>query len=314
MAVGVEATPSLATCAREDWLDLVAQEPSTAVVAPQLSDELPSQLAAWHSFNWTGGDEYDDNDVVAVGEWLPCLMDTPSHVRQLIWSGGAVAGIVTFAGWIGHRGGSYLGWGCVERLTAPVDRATLLADARTASRFDARGIKALHGSPIRLGRDVAEALAEMVGGLPATEVPLDEPDYNETPIIWAGLHGLLPEAFIEAAVASQQHLWEELRFPHAPSRQRVLGTAGRVDLIAGNVVGEAKRAVTLADGPVQVERYLEHLEVVVGRPRSGLRGILLQCSRGTSQAIIDRLSKSRYTLELWSVIDDDGYWQLDQLV
>lgn len=152
----------------------------------------------------------------------------------------------------------------------------------------------------------------MAGGLRATEVPLDEPDYHETPIIWTGLHGLLPEAFIEAEVASRRHLWQELRFPHAPSRQRVLGTAGRVDLIAGDVVGEAKRAVTLADGPDQIEQYLEHLEVVVGRPRSGLRGILLQCSPGTSQAIIERLRGSRYALELWSVIDDEG-WQLDRL-
>jgi hypothetical protein len=206
LAVGVEATPSLATCAREDWLDLVAREPATAVIAPDMSNALPSQLAAWHAFNWTGGEGHDDNERAPVDEWLPCLMDTPLRVRQLIWSGGAVAGIVTFAGWIGQRGGSYLGWGCVERLPAPVGRSTLLADARTASRFDARGIKALHGSPIRLGRDLAEALAEMAGGLPATEAPLDEPDYNATPIIWAGLHGLLPEAFIEAAVASRQHL------------------------------------------------------------------------------------------------------------
>lgn len=85
-----------------------------------------------------------------------------------------------------------------------------------------------------------------------------------------------------------------------------------MDLIAGDVVGEAKRAVTLADGPGQIERYLKHLEVVVGRPRSGLRGILLQCSPGTSQAIIERLKGSRYALELWSVIDDEC-WQLDRL-
>jgi hypothetical protein len=56
LAVGVDATPSLATCAREDWLDLVARQPPTAPIAPDLSTALPSQLAAWHAFNWTGGD------------------------------------------------------------------------------------------------------------------------------------------------------------------------------------------------------------------------------------------------------------------
>lgn len=46
LAVGVEATPSLATCGREDWLKLVARQPSTAVDAPKVSTALPSQFAA----------------------------------------------------------------------------------------------------------------------------------------------------------------------------------------------------------------------------------------------------------------------------
>ena len=315
LAAGVEATPSIAICDREEWLHLVASgPPQTIALDDTVSAVPPSQLVAWHEFNWTGGEEPAGEDTgPAVGEWLPCLKDTRLHDRQLIWSAAAVAGIVTFAGWTAWREGSYLGWGCVERLRAPIARSVLLGDNRTASRFDSRGIKALEGSPIRLSPELAEALAEMAGGLPATEVPLDEPNYNEQPVIWLGPHGLKPEAYIEAAVASQRRLWAKLGFPHAPARQRVLGAAGRVDLIAGDVVGEAKRAVTLRDGPDQIERYLKHLEIDVGRPRSALRGILLQCSVNTSQAIIDRLEASPYTLQLWSVIDD-GSWRLTRLV
>jgi hypothetical protein len=129
LAVGVEATPSLAKRAREDWLDVVAREPSTAVVVPQLSSELPSQLAAWHSFNWTGGDGRDDNDAVPVCEWLPCLKDTPSHVRQLIWSGAAVAGIVTFR-WVDRPTGRLISGMGLRRATDRAGRPLHLARGR----------------------------------------------------------------------------------------------------------------------------------------------------------------------------------------
>jgi hypothetical protein len=91
-----------------------------------------------------------------------------------------------------------------------------------------------------------------------------------------------------------------------------LGAAGRVDLLKGDVGGEAKRAVTLANGPDQIERYLDYLRGQRSRPPSSLKGVLLQCAEDTSQAVIDRLRDSDYRLELWAVIDD-GRWLLDRL-
>lgn len=300
-AVGVQSQPSLLTCGRDDWVELVVVGESPRSAA------LPTQIVTWHEHNWTG-----DGDSGSAGEWLRCLRSTRSHERQLIWSGATVAGIVTFAGWIRRGEGFYEGWGSLSRLPTSIDRAALLADDRTANRFDPRGIKALQGSPITLSPELAEALGELAGGFAPTHVPFDEPDYSEEPILWAGLHGLKPEAYIEAAVAARRGLWRKLGFPSAPARQRVLGSAGRVDLIAGDVVGEAKRAVTLRDGPSQIERYLTHLEISQDRPPSQLRGVLLQCAPDTSQAIVDRLAASRYRLELWSVVED-GRWRLDRL-
>jgi hypothetical protein len=301
LAAGVEPRPSMATCGRDDWLQLVVVGESTVSYA------LPTQMVAYHSFNWTG-----EGNGGPIGEWLPCLSSTRLNDRQFIWSNASIAGVVTFAGWIRHGKGFYRGWGSISTLSQPINRAALLADDRTASRFDSRGIKALEGLPIKVSPELAGALSEMAGGLAATEVPLDEPTDDAELPIWTGLHGLRPEAYIEAAVATQPRLWRQLKFPRAPTRQRILETAGRVDLIAGDVVGEAKRAVTLNDGPCQIERYLNYLEVTKRRPRSKLRGILLQASIHTSQAVIDRLAASRYKLELWSVVED-RHWQLDRL-
>jgi hypothetical protein len=301
LAAGVELRPSIVACDRDDLLELIAvgESPESA--------RLPTQIVTWHDFNWTG-----EGDSGPTGEWLRCLRDTRSHDRQFVWSGSAVAGVVTFAGWIRRGTGFYDGWGSLSRLSAPVSRDALLADRRTAPRFDARGIKALQGSPIMLNRDLAATVSQMIGGLPSTTVPLDEPDYNERPILWAGLHGLSPEAYIEAEVATRRGLWRRLGFPAAPARQRVLGSAGRVDLISGDVVGEAKRAVTVRDGPAQIERYLQYLETEGRRPRPRLRGILLQCTAQTSRAVMERLSSSPYRLELWSVTRARR-WQLDRL-
>lgn len=121
-----------------------------------------------------------------------------------------------------------------------------------------------------------------------------------------------PEAYIEAAVAARRRLWRKLGFENAPSRQRVLGGAERVDLIAGDVVGEAKRVVTLKDGPEQIERYLEHLETIEGRAASRLCGVLLQCAEQTTPAVATRLAESRYDLRLWSVTPRDR-WRLERL-
>lgn len=266
-------------------------------------------MITWHEFNWTG-----DGDSGDAGEWLRCLKATVAGDRQFVWSGKAISGVVTFAGWVRDCDGFYEGWGGVLHLPRPVPREELLTDRRTRGRFDARGIKALQGLPIGVDERLATAIVDLAGGLDETIVPADEPDYNEEPILWAGLHGLAPESYIEAAVAATPKLWRQLGFPTPPERQVRLGDTGRVDLIAGDVVGEAKRAVTLRNGPDQIERYLDHLRYTSGRKRPQLKGVLLQCAEDASQALVERLERSEYRLELWCVWDEDGRWMLDQVL
>lgn len=295
-ACGMGTDPSMLACERNALVRLKVVGP------PIVSDRVPSQLVTWHQFNWTG-----EGDSGPVGEWLRCLKATTSHDRQFVWSGSAISGVVTFSAWVrpGHR--FYEGWASLTRLANPVSRETLLADPTTAPRFDANGIHALQGSPITLDAVIATAIADLAGGLPTTDIPLDEPDYSEEPILWTGLHGLSPEAHVEAAVAAHSSLWKKLGFAAPPARQRVLGAAGRVDLVSGDTVGEAKRAVTLSDGPDQIERYLAYLEHTRGRPRARLRGVLIQCSASISRAVTDRLAASPYRLELWSVTNRNGW-------
>ena len=300
-AVGLELSPSILECGIEDWLVLTASADSLS------SDQLPSQMVTWHEHNWTGSDTDG-----SVGEWLRCLKATVRGDRQFIWSGGQIAGIVTYSGWMRPGVGFYEGWGSAMRLPSPVPRSRLLENSLTSTRFDGRGIRALQGNPIGVSTELGSAVAEMAGGLNPTMLPVDEPDYDADLILWAGLHGLGPEAYIEAAVATRKSLWRRLGFPQVPERQRKLGTAGRVDLIAGDVVGEAKRAVTLNDGPDQIERYLEHLEVVRERPRSSLKGVLLQVAPDVSNAVVERVRRSPYDVELWHV-DPEGRGTLVRL-
>src|SRR3954470_17316770 len=95
-AAGLEPSPPLSACDREDWIELVV------VGDPIVSDRPPTQLVTWHAFNWTG-----HGDSGPVGEWLRCLRDTRAGDRQLVWSGAAIAGVVTFAGWIRQGPGFY---------------------------------------------------------------------------------------------------------------------------------------------------------------------------------------------------------------
>ncbi|MEA2187829.1 MAG: hypothetical protein QOK16_2840 [Solirubrobacteraceae bacterium] len=125
-AAGIETTPAILDCDRDDWLSL------EVVGEPPLSDDLPSQIVTWHEFNWTG--EGDDGP---NGEWLRCLKDTLSHQRQFVWSGFKVAGLVTFSGWVRPGDGFFEGWGSLTRLRKPVDRVAFAhgrAD-RTALRW-----------------------------------------------------------------------------------------------------------------------------------------------------------------------------------
>jgi hypothetical protein len=301
--VGVETTPSLFECTMDTMIGFaLSDEPIT-------SDQLPGQMHTYLAHNWTGSGSGGP-----FGQWLHCLKETPRYGRQFIWFESAVAGIATFAGWIRNPSGTYEGWASLLKLSNPVTRETLLADRRTRSRFDQRGIRAFQGNkPMKVDGRLASAIVELAGSLQATEMPLDDPDYSEEEILFTGLHGLAPEASIEAAVVSNSRLWRKLGFPEAPRRQRVLGSAGRVDLIAGHVIGEAKRAVTLNDGPDQIERYLRHLHRVEGRPRAKLRGVLLQCADDTSEEIERRLSASDYAIELWC-LPDDKHLKLRQLV
>jgi hypothetical protein len=303
LTVGVKADPSLLNCERDDWLRL------TVIGEPIISTATPTQLIAYHSHNWAGG------DMGHYGQWLRCLKNTKLGDRQLIWSGEAIAGVVTFGGWVSEAyKGVYEGWGSISRFVAPLTHAKLLDDPRTRARFDGNGIKALQGNSINLDQKTAAAVAELLP-LGVTRIPLDEPDPDEEPIYWTGLDGFVPEVVIEAAVASRKSLWRRLGFRSAPSRQRRLGDAGRVDLIAGDVVGEAKRAVTLRDGPDQIERYLWYLEDVEGRSKAETKGILLQCAQKASPAVIDRIKSSEFRLELWSVhtTGKSRRWKLGRL-
>jgi hypothetical protein len=300
--VGLEARPSILLCSRDEWLRL------SSVGEPILSTASPSQLITYHPHSWSG------EDMGHYGQWLRCLKDTRRGDRQLLWSEDSIAGIVTFGGWIrqGYKG-MYEGWGSIHRLKAPVSRTRLLDDDRTAGRFDAHGIKALQGNSIALEARLANALTELTRIGP-TRIPLNEPD-DAKPILWTGLHGLAPEASIETAVATRKSLWKRLGFRSTPARQRRLGSAGRVDLIDGGVVGEAKRAVTLRDGPDQIERYLRYLEAAEGRNRSATKGLLLQCAQKANPTVVQRVHDSDFRLELWSVYTDERSrrWKLKRL-
>lgn len=260
-------------------------------------------IITWHAANWQG--DADD--------WLRCLKATRKGDRQLLWNDSAIRAIVTFAGWLRSDEGIYEGWGAITRLRRPVSRAELLRDQRTRHRFDRSGIHAFQGGPIGVNPALAQAISDLAAGIPPTPLPQSELNYSLEPILWAGPDGLAPESYIEAAVAATPRLWRQLGFQHPPRRQARLGAAGRPDLLDGDVVGEAKRAVTVNSGPGQIERYLDYLHFERGRQRSRLRGVLLQRAERTSQAVIDRIDDSEYRLELWAVIDDDGYWELDQL-
>jgi hypothetical protein len=274
------------------------------------SGRRPTQLLFFHTHNWDGSDSDP-----GCGQWLWCMKDTTAGTRQFIVDEEAVVAVVTFAPWVRHpRARLYEGWGSITRLANPVSRGMLLRDPRTRGRFDERGQHALQGGPIRLSRLESKAIIELAGGLPRTLIPQHEPDYSEEPSLWVGSHGLAPEAYIEAAVAATPRLWRELGFPSAPRRQRRLGDAGRPDLLAGDVVGEAKREVRVRDGAIeQLERYLDFLHRRHGRQLHGLKGVLFQCAERTNDAVINRLRASRYRLELWAVIDDDGWWYAEKL-
>jgi hypothetical protein len=68
--------------------DHASGEPATAVIAPELNTALPSQLAAWHAFNWTGATD-------ATATTVPLSVSgcratwTRLAFRQLVWPGGA---------------------------------------------------------------------------------------------------------------------------------------------------------------------------------------------------------------------------------
>jgi hypothetical protein len=277
-------------------------------IAINRSDKQFSQLVTWHPWNFTG-----DGDSGPHGQWLRCLKSTKEGDRQLVWCDGALRAVVTFTGWVRNCDGYYEGWGSITRLPRPVARKALVANPATRGRFDARGIHAFQGLPIRVQPGLGRAIGKMTG-LGKTDGPLDAPDYNEEPILWAGLHGLAPESYIEAAVSAHAELWRELGFAGPPERQVKLGAAGRCDLIRRDAVGEAKRAVTVTNGPDQLERYLSFLCFREGWPRKSVKGILLQCATDTSRAVIDRLESSDYRLALWSLTTEEGDWCLDRLV
>ena len=319
---GIELSISLNELGREDTvvLQLVRRKKRsgrTQAPNPATSDQLPAQLYTWHQSNITEEAFLDNKD--GGGQFLGSLKETPQGTRQFIWegsSGRGIVGVVTFSGGRPRRvGRGYQQWGRFTPLPAPVSRAQLLANPATQSRFDARGIRALQGSPIRLSETEATAIAKMAGGLGPTMLPSLHPDKSEPRNHWQNPRKLPPEAFTEAIIHADAWLWRELGIQGQPERQKGMKGSGRVDLVWRNTVIEVKKAVMTHNGADQIQRYLTHLAKELGLPPSGVRGILVQQEENVPPGVRDQLTLCPFPLELWAVHqNEEGEWQAMQLV
>jgi RecB family endonuclease NucS len=120
---------------------------------------------------------------------------------------------------------------------------------------------------------------------------------------------------MENAIHQIPSLWDDLGLSAELEKQVVWRSVGRADLVCGNTVIEVKKVVTTEDGPAQIERYLGHLAKKLRLKNDQVRGILVQRSTRPGGGVKDRLLKSPFHLELWSVDDDeDGDWRALQLV
>ena len=310
--VGIELEPALDTLGPNDTVNLHLESDQGAFSselgeATGYSEFLPNQIIAWDASNIA-----EDAGLNESGEWLRCLKATQAGDRQFIWESSSkrgIIGMVTYSGILRNEG-AIEGWGIYMGLENPVSREELLAHPATAERFGPRGIRALQGSAIRLTGSEAEAIVEMLGGLAPTALPWDEPDQQAEVIPWTSIKGLPAEKFIEIAICKNRSLWRSLGLSRQPKQQVTWSSVGRVDLICGNTVIEAKKAVTVDNGPAQIERYLRHLAKQLHTGPNGVRGILVQKNDWAVPMVRERLEASPYPLELWSIDkDEDGDWR-----
>lgn len=300
---GIELEPALQDLYPEDtvsfrWVDSTEARRSPVAEGGTTTARLPNQIITWDPAN-IGEDD-------GTEQWLHCLKATGRGDRQLVWEGGTkrgIVGLVTFSGQTRNKG-VIEGWGRHESLATPISREQLRAHPATASRFDARGIKALQGSAIRLTEAEAEGIVALMGGLPPSEIPWSDPDDSE-PVPWVARRGLPAEKFTENVILQSRALWKKMGLAEPPKQQVTWSTVGRLDLLSGNTVIEVKKSVTADNGPAQIQRYLAHLakELRVG-PRE-VRGLLVQKNTWAAPNVLAELAKSPYPIELWSVDKDE---------
>jgi len=275
------------------------------------SDRSPNQIIAWDAMN------IDEDIQDPVEQWLRCLKSTVAGDRQLVWEASAkrgIVGIVTYSGHI-RNNGVIEGWGIHHSFSRPISRENLQDHPATAWRFGSKGIKALQGSAIRLSEAETEAICEMAGGLDSTLIPQSEPDTSALVVQWTRVNGLPAEIFIENAIRDTPALWKKLKLTEQPKQQVTYKKVGRADLVSGNTVIEAKKAVTINNGPAQIERYLGHLSKILKVNAQNVRGILVQNNTRALPGVKDRLFQSPFPLELWSVYCDvNGKWKVIQVV
>jgi hypothetical protein len=198
--------------------------------------------------------------------------------------------------------GIYEGWGRIQQLEPPIDQDVVRRDPILTVRFFGRGASGLQGTPIRLSPEEGKAIARIAGGLPPQAFPVDEPTYDEEIVFWAGDDKGPPEAVLEHEIHARRRLWSALGFPSAPHKQRCLPSGRRPDLRAPGVVADVKRRVTRNDGPAQVEKYLEELDVE-SPENSPWRGLLVHQHDDLDKATRDRVVASTHQIEVWRVSD-----------
>lgn len=309
---GIRLDPPLEVLGPGDRVQLLLDETQapTSLGPGSPSGRLPNQIMVWHEENMSEGDD-------PFGQWLSCLRSTEAGDRQFIWQGSSGRGIValvTFSGVLRNEG-AIEGWASYFGFESPLSWEALRSHPATAYRFGPRGIKALQGSAIRLSEAESEAIVDMLGGLPETELPILPPDFLAEVVPWSSVKGLPAEQFIELAIHRIRRLWRSLGLDGPPRRQETWKPVGRVDLVRGNTVIEVKKAVSVDNGPAQIERYLSHLTKRLRVGPGGVRGILVQKNDWPGYGVEERLRDSDFPLELWSVDKDaDGQWQALRLV
>ncbi len=166
---------------------------------------------------------------------------------------------------------------------------------------DKPGLKAVIG-PISLERDLAMAIDDLAGGLPAAP-PLrgDEADWDAAGGDWSG-ERLPPEEVTEKLMADKHRIARKLGFVGEIRAQKTLANGKRPDLwCEAGVVGDVKNQVTADWGPGQLEGYIKQCDPEY--PEHQWRGVLVQGLPEMAPSALPRLEKSPYRdrIEVWTV-------------